>query len=114
MLRYGIGWAGSGKIGGTGQFASALLIESAVASQGASDLADAVGAKIKTDAGIFITNGGDRLASVVHTHEGHDELVSHVLVVAIFHSLDGINVLCRVTVAVHHGVKRFRNPFPAA
>ena len=50
--------AGDGgiEIGGAGQVASPLRIQSAVACQSACDLADAVGAEVETDTGIVIAD----------------------------------------------------------
>ena len=89
-------------------------VQSAVAGQGAGDLADAVGAEVEADAGIFVADGGQRLAAIVHANEGHDEFVGHTLVVGIFHALHRVDVFAAFAIAEDHGVEGLGNALPAA
>src|SRR5438046_10734985 len=83
---------------GTLQVASAFGVQSAIASQCAGNLANAVGAKIETNAGVVVANGScgaGALARVlgIGANKWHDKFVSDASVVRLFHSLHRIAVL---------------------
>ena len=114
ILGYAIPGNGLVEVFGSRKIAAGLRIEAAVAGERARDLADAVGAKVEADAGIFVANGGQRLALVVYADKGHDEFVSDILVVEILHSLHRVNVFAALTVAVNHRIESLGNALPAA
>src|SRR5437667_9866009 len=101
------------------QVASAFGVQSAIASQCAGNLANAVGAKIETDAGVVIANrccGAGALARVpgIGANKWHDKFVGDAFVVRLFHSLYWIAVLPSFSFAEHHRAIGFGDAVPAA
>ena len=101
------------EFGRAGKVAAALRIQAAVARQCACDLADTIGAKIETDAGIVIANGRQRLPVFIGADERDDKLVRHVFVVGIFHPLHGVGILAAFRVSKNHRVVRLGNALPS-
>src|SRR5581483_3835124 len=99
---------------GIGKFGAVLRGEAAVAREGASDLAHAVGAEIESDAGVVIANGGHELAARAGANERDNKFVGHAAVIGILHAGDGIRVFRGFTVAEDHRVEGFGNALPAA
>ena len=114
IFRHTIAWDGGVEIGRTRQIASRLRVEAAVPGQCAGDLADAIGTEVEADTGIFVAYGGQGFASIVHTDEGHDEFVGHVLVVRGFYTLHRVYVLAAFPIAENHRIEGFGNTLPAA
>src|SRR5262249_35487524 len=89
-------------------------IQTAVASEGTRDLADAVCTKVEADAGVFIADSSQRLAPVVNADKGHHEFIGHTLVVGISYPLYRVNVLPSLGVAVHHSTECLGDALPTA
>ena len=113
-----VAWDGGVEIVGAGQIASSFFVDAAVASEGARNLADAVGAKVETDAGVFVANaarpGVLARALRIGADEGDNKFVGHSFVVGLFHALHRIGIFATFAITVHHGVERFGNALPAA
>ena len=63
IFRDAVARDGGVEIFGAGKIAPSFGVETTVAGESASDLADAVGAKVEADAGIVVANGSERLAA---------------------------------------------------
>jgi len=57
------------QIGRAWQVRSHLAVQSAVASQGARDLADPIRPEVEADAGILVTDSGYGFAAIVHANK---------------------------------------------
>ncbi len=90
-----------------GEVTTTLGGQTTLPRQAAGNLAGAVGAEIKVDDGIFIADGRNRAASVVHADKRNNKFVRHATIVGFFCSLNGINKLAPFSLTANHGVKGF-------
>src|SRR5436309_13315764 len=83
----------------------------------AGNLADAISAKVETDAGIFVTDcgGAGVLARAlwIHANKGHDEFVCHAFVVGIFRPLHCVGVFAGFAISTDQDAECFSNAIPA-
>src|SRR5208283_3400236 len=114
ILRHAIARDGYVEFSCARQIAAAFFVQSAVAAQSARHLAHAVGAKVEANAGIVIGDLSQRFTAIVGTNERHHKLVSHALVVGLFHPLHGVDRCATFSFAIHHCVVGFGDALPAA
>src|SRR5207248_9442481 len=78
------------------QVSATLLIQTAIASESPSNLANAIRTEVETDAGVFVADGcrgaGALARVLIRANERHDEFVGDVFVVGLLHTLHWIGV----------------------
>ena len=95
------------------QIAAALLVQAALASQHAGNLAGAIRSEVEVDANIFVANLRHRLARAINHHERNDELIGNAVVVALVHARHGVWICAALGLAGDHRVKGLALAFPA-
>ena len=95
------------------QIAAALLVQAALASQHAGNLAGTVRSEVEVDANVFVANLRHRLARAINHHKGDNEFVGHAVVVTLIHARHGVWICAALGLAGDHRVKSLALAFPA-